>query len=106
MISFEECQEMGRKRKEEEEKRNAEIERIREERLKRSGVNPDVYKQEKPQYDSPYALENSTATVLWIIVAVGGLIFNGGWILSIIATIVWLNYITRHIDVDGGNNNE
>ena len=33
------------------------------------------------------------ATILWLIVAAGALIFKGGWVISLIATVVWLNYI-------------
>jgi hypothetical protein len=103
MLSFEECQEMGKRIREEEKKRNERIENIRKEELRKQGIDPDAYKNVKPQYDSPYALENGPATILWLVVAIGALIFKDGWMISVIATFVWLKYITRHIDVDGGN---
>ena len=103
MISFEECQKIGNKNREEEKKRKEKISAIRNERLRRDGINLNIQKNENPKYDSPYALENSGATVLWLVISIGALIFNGGWILSIIVTIIWFNYITRHMNVDGGN---
>lgn len=104
MMSFEECQEWGKKMRAEKEALNKKMEKIRKEELKKQGIYSDSYKNTTPKYDSPYALENGVATVLWLIVSAGALIFNGGWIISIIATIVWFNHITRHMDIDGGNN--
>jgi hypothetical protein len=78
----------------------------RKEELRKQGVNLNAQKYEQPKYDSLYTLENGSATVLWLIVAIGGLIFNDGWMLSLIATIVWFNYITRHMNLNGGNDNE
>ena len=46
--------------------------------------------------DHPNSLENSEATILWLIVMAVGTIFKGNWIIWIIATIIWLRYITRH----------
>ena len=47
-------------------------------------------------YDHPNSLENSEATIIWIIVMVVATIFKGNWIIWIIATIIWRRYITRH----------
>jgi hypothetical protein len=47
-------------------------------------------------YDHPNSLENSEATIIWIIVMAIATIFKGNWIIWIIATIIWLRYITRH----------
>ena len=104
MMSFEERQEWGKKMREEKEALNKKMEEIRKEELKKQGICFDTYKDITPQYDSPYALENGEATVLWLIVAIGAFIFKDGWMISIIATIIWLNHIIRHINVDGGNN--
>ena len=47
-------------------------------------------------YDHPNSLENSEATIIWIIVMAVATIFKGNWIIWIIATIIWRRYITRH----------
>lgn len=46
--------------------------------------------------DHPNSLENSEATIVWIIVMAVATIFKGNWIIWIIATIIWRKYITRH----------
>lgn len=48
------------------------------------------------RYDHPNSLENSEATIIWIIVMAVGTIFKGNWIIWIVATIIWRRYITRH----------
>jgi hypothetical protein len=54
--------------------------------------------QENPfkNCDHPNSLENSEATILWIIVMAVGTIFKGNWIIWIVATVIWWRYITRH----------
>ena len=47
-------------------------------------------------YDHPNSLENSEATILWLIVMAVGTLFKGNWIIWIVATIIWRRYITRH----------
>lgn len=47
-------------------------------------------------YDHPNSLENTEATIIWIVVMAVATIFKGNWIIWIIATIIWLRYITRH----------
>lgn len=46
--------------------------------------------------DHPNSLENSEATIIWIVVMAVATIFKGNWIIWIIATIIWRRYITRH----------
>ena len=46
--------------------------------------------------DHPNSLENSEATIIWIVVMAVATIFKGNWIIWIIATIIWRKYITRH----------
>ena len=46
--------------------------------------------------DHPNSLENDEATVVWIVVMAVATIFKGNWVIWIIATIIWLRYITRH----------
>ena len=47
-------------------------------------------------YDHPNSLEDSEATIIWIVVMAVATIFKGNWIIWILATIVWRRYITRH----------
>lgn len=46
--------------------------------------------------DHPNTMENSTATIFYIIVMVVGAIFNGRLIIWIVATGIFLKFITRH----------
>lgn len=75
-------------------------EQTRIEELKKMGIQPKGTHSNQENFhgdcDHPNTLENGSATVLWLIVAIGALIFKGGWVLSIIATFVWFNFITRH----------
>ena len=45
--------------------------------------------------EHPNTMENSSATFLWIIVMVVGAIFTGGWVIWIVATIIWRRFIKR-----------
>ena len=46
--------------------------------------------------DHPNTMENSTATLLYLIVMIGGVIFKARWLIWIIATIIYFKFITRH----------
>ena len=46
--------------------------------------------------DSFNGLENEEATAVWIVAMILGAFFKGNWVVWIIATIVWLRYITRN----------
>ena len=46
--------------------------------------------------DHPNSLENVEATILWIVVMAVATIFKGNWLIWIVATIIWVRYITRH----------
>jgi hypothetical protein len=61
-----------------------------------SGYSADPVPPKKPQYDSPYAMENSTATFLYIIAMLIGTLFYARVLIYITATIIWWKYITRH----------
>lgn len=78
----------------------AEKDKREQERLKdlakKGIVPPDPSTYPKKYCDSPYTMENSTATFLWIVAMAVGSIFKGNWIIWIIATIVWIRFITRH----------
>ena len=97
MISYEEQRkifdEVEKKFKEKEEKR--EKERL-EELAKKGIVPPDPSTYPKKYCDHPNTMENSTATVLWIVVMLVGSIFKGNWVIWIVATIIWFKFITRH----------
>lgn len=59
-------------------------------------VSFDPSKVPPERCDSPYTMEDSTATVLWIVVMVVGSIFKGNWVIWIIATIIWRKFVTRY----------
>ena len=61
-----------------------------------AGYPADPASKTKPQYDSPYAMENSTATFLYIVVMVIGTLFYDRILIYIVATVIWWKYITRH----------
>lgn len=61
-----------------------------------AGYPADPVPEKKPQYDSPYAMENSTATFLYIVAMVVGTLFQDRIIVYVVATIIWWKYITRH----------
>jgi len=46
--------------------------------------------------DSPYTMENSTATIFYIISMAIGTLFNARWFIYIIATIIYAKFINRH----------
>ena len=71
-------------------KRDEEKEREKTPRVQMTQVNPFE------NCDHPNSLENSEATIVWLVVMVIGTIFKGNWIIWIIATIIWRRYITRH----------
>ena len=62
---------------------------------KKGILPPDPKTYPKQRCDSPYTMEDSTATVLWIVVLLVGSIFKGNWIIWIVATIIWLKFISR-----------
>lgn len=88
-----------------------EVRRLRAEREKReaaereernrqiriaAGYPADPIPPKKPQYDSPYAMENSTATLLYIVVMIVGTLFHDRILIYVAATVIWWKYITRH----------
>lgn len=46
--------------------------------------------------DNPNSLENGPAIILYIVTMVGGSIFNDRLIIWIVATLIFLKFITRH----------
>lgn len=67
------------------------------EECKKNGIlPPDPKTQPKKRCDSPYTIEDGTATVLWVVVMVVGAIFKANWIIWIVATALWLKFISRY----------
>ena len=46
--------------------------------------------------DTVNSLENSEATIIWIVVMLVSALFKDGWIMWIVATIMWLSHICRY----------
>ena len=90
------CMEQRAKRKEEEEKRKAEE---YQKHLENGGQpKPPERSWEEYMYvdaDKPGTIDNTTATIWYIIVMVAGAIFNDRWLIWIMATIVWWRHINR-----------
>jgi hypothetical protein len=47
-------------------------------------------------HDHPNTMENGPAIMLYIFTMVGGAIFNDRWLIWIIATILFIRFMTRH----------
>lgn len=47
--------------------------------------------------DSIYTLENGSATVLYLVSMLGGGIFNDRWLIWVVATFIYIRFITRHL---------
>ena len=83
---------------------NAEIKQMREETLKwheeRRIENQKIQEiNAKNSYvygDHPSTMENSTATILYIIIMLVSIIFVDRWLIWIFASIVYFRFITRY----------
>jgi hypothetical protein len=87
------------------EERSGEITRIITEAKKRqkeyeqnnsSHVKPNGDEWIYIHADNPNSLDNGEATVSWIIIMIVGAIFNARWLIWIVATVIYLNYIFRY----------
>ena len=96
MMSFEECQELGRRRRQEKEELRKRQEQIHREELIKRGINLDVQQFTKPKYDHPSTPDDGFITVLYVIGMVASLIFKDFWIAWIGLTILYSKFITRH----------
>lgn len=92
MDSWNDAVEFARRQKEWEKEREEWYKAQREAR----GEKECVYKEEPPKYDSIYTMETGSAVVLYVVVMVGGAIFNDRWLIWIVATFVFLKYLFRH----------
>ena len=46
--------------------------------------------------DSPNTMENSMATILYIIIMLVGAIFKDCWLIWIMATVIFIRFLNRH----------
>lgn len=95
-MSFEECQEWGRKKRSERAALEAKCREInRQERIK-LGLEPYQPQAQKPKYDHPCTPDNGFVTVLYILGMIGSFIFKQ-WYIAWFALTVWYGmFITRH----------
>lgn len=97
MPTYEEMNEWREKWKKERQEFENELEDMRRKEWKEKGIKPfDTSQVPKQRHDHPNTIEDSTATVLWVVVMLVGSIFKGNWAIWIIATIVWAKFITRY----------
>lgn len=79
------------KKKQEEEAHKKELENGNFRNLRASDLP-----EKEQHFDHPSTMENSTATVLYIIVMLVGLIFNDRWLIWIMASLIYFKFIGRH----------
>jgi hypothetical protein len=97
MPTYEEMRELRQKREREREEFNKKREEMRIKELEAKGIKPFDISQVPPQRcDHPNTMEDSTATIVWIVAMIISLLFKGGWALCILETIIWLKFITRY----------
>lgn len=97
MFTPEELEAMKKRMRNEREERNKRLDELRRKELEDKGLKPfDESQVPKKHCDHPNTMENSTATVVWLVVMLVGSIFKGNWVIWIIATVVWAKFITRH----------
>lgn len=103
MITFDDIAKEREKHKEEKKEFQRELNRLRIKELREKGLEPtfdedgnSLIPQKQPTYDHPNTMENSTATLFYIIVMLVGSIFKENWMIWIVATGIWINFITRH----------
>lgn len=103
MITCDDMIKEREKHKKEDEEFQKHLRRLRIEEIRAKGLEPlfdedgnSLVPEKKPTYDHPNTMENSTATILWVVVMVVGSIFKGNWVIWIVATVIWAKFITRH----------
>lgn len=95
MSPYEEQMKFIHEAKERDEKRKAEAVKKWQENCQTNDVGYDV-ETDKQYWDSPYAMENSVATIFWIVIMAVGIIFKDSWMIWVIATFIWWKFITRN----------
>lgn len=102
MPSYKEIRESFDKVDKEWEERKAQQEREWQEEIARRKANGEKFvetgKIPKKRCDHPNTMEDSTATVVWLVVMLVGSIFKGNWVIWIVATVIWWRFITRYDD--------
>lgn len=105
MFDMEAYWELDKKYKEEKAKFDAEMLELRKKELAKKGLTlqeskPKTEEEKNKEFfgwaEHPNTMENSTATFFWLIAVVVLMLFKGGWVLGIIATVIWWKFITRH----------
>lgn len=92
-MDFETKMELARERREYFKKWDDEYNIYRNENNKENFTQKE---EEEQKYDSVYTMEMCSAVVLYIVVMVGGAIFNDRWLIWIVATFIFLKYLFRH----------
>ena len=96
MMSFEECQEWGKRLTEEKKQRKELMIKIHEEELIKKGINPNIQTTQKPKYDHPGTPDDGFVILLYIIGMVVSLLFKEFWLMWIALTLAFVKFITRH----------
>ena len=96
MLSIEKYQEIARQNREEEKQRKEFLAKVREDELRKMGVNPNTQTQTQPKYDHPGMPDDCFVTLLYVIGMIASLIFNQWYIAWFGLTIVYGNFLTRH----------
>jgi hypothetical protein len=71
---------------------------LRKQELAKKGIITQENKKDNfhGDCDHPNTMENGSATILYIIIMLGGTIFNDRLLIWILATIIFWKFITRH----------
>ena len=97
MPTMEEMRKYTEKSKKEREEFEKKLEELRLKELEAKGIKPfDESSVPLKRCDHPNTMEDSTATVVWIVAMIISLLFKGGWALCIIETIFWWKFISRY----------
>jgi hypothetical protein len=97
MPTTEEMNEWREEWKKEKAEFQKELDEIQRKEWKKKDIKPiNIGQIPEKRHDHPNTMEDSTATVVWIIVMLVGSIFKGNWIIWIIATVIWAKFITRY----------
>jgi hypothetical protein len=100
MMSFEECQEWGRRMRAEKEAFEKKQMEIRNNELRKQGIDPSTMKpiaSKKPhEYDHPSMPDDGFVTFSYIIGMIASLIFTQWYIAWFGLTIAYSKFITRH----------
>ncbi len=100
-MSLEEMRKMHERIAKEEQERKEMLQEIHRQWLKDQGLTPLEPKNNgKDNFfgkcNHPNDMENGPAFILYLIVMIGGSIFNDRWLLWIVATIVYLRWLIKH----------